>query len=174
MQNPVDDAVCNPDISGNTSAGPSIRTQPTNQMDKFVVQFGARMRRALWYLLTAASFAHHVLAVVSFSAKEQMGRIYAGSVIAAMADAKAVRNWSVGDLPSDAVGTSSPAIITLVDLAVARGRSTAEPFPAVIDICLRNVPSKSLGEWDTMIKHYEPPFVVPRDRTFASSRSLSF
>jgi hypothetical protein len=81
--------------------------------------------------MSLAPLASRVRHVVSVRAKEQMTRIYARRIVAAMKNMQAVRDRAKGEFVRDPMRASSPvAARTEVAVTVRQARSC--PFPAVI------------------------------------------
>lgn len=78
---------------------------------------------------------HHVSAIVSRRAKEQVARVDAGHVVAAVADVHSAWNWPVCKFPRNLVGPSGLAVDPEggVAWAVLCTPASALPGPALID-----------------------------------------
>lgn len=79
-----------------------------------------------------SSFCNHVRRVVSRSSQEQVARIAAWRVVAAMQDVKPLRHGAVGLLPHNPMGEPgfAPNIVAKLNHAIALRRSSACPRPA--------------------------------------------
>jgi hypothetical protein len=102
-----------------------------NPSDLFVGQLGA----PLLFAACPTAFPNFVRDVIGMGAKEQMGRIDAGPVIARVTNAHPIWDLAVRYFPCGAVRPNLPVIRTFTsDFSVAGGPNVSRPRPAHIRI----------------------------------------
>lgn len=93
-----------------------------------------------------APLAHHVLRVIPRRPQEQVRRIAARAIVAAVANAQPVGNWAVGDDPRSTVGEDFVCARWPSHFAVAIPHPVSLPFPAFVRTATGDKSGKTFGQ----------------------------
>lgn len=120
---------------------------------RIVRQFGSAMLDAA--RLTIPSLRHHVVDVVLPRAQEQMGRVYARRIVAAVKDPEPRRDLAVRDLPRHAMRQPLARMAAIpTNLTISAAVGVAQPRPALVRSSASNLSPETSDEGNCYAAHW--------------------
>ncbi len=151
-------------LAAKISANNSASRESPDFDHLFVAQFGAWVIGAasdIWHYkcgqisaLSFSAFSHLIGGIFLGCSKPKMGRIATKSIVAAMAHAKVVWNWTIGKFPSQSVRSITSGASVSVSAISANGGFSPRPafvWPLFINIIPK--PSHGLFECELSESH---------------------
>lgn len=108
-----------------------------------------------------SALCNHIAHVFLVSSKEQMSRVYARRIVAAVQNVFAFRDWSVVKFPGYA--TRLPTFGSKFELSVPIFKLPSSPRPTGICATDRNEREESFGNRDSRTHHLGAPFRAADD-----------